>query len=127
MQGYGTVRDVEETEKEGEKPVQECRIADCGEIPSNADLTSIPTFIAQVRAATCKQQPRGTVRVSGMPQTECSAAHHERRFSKEENDVVAADRLELWCAFIPCFYIEGSGRTMKSAFFQRSTGKEWGK
>ena len=52
MQGYGTVRDVEETEKEGEKPTQECRIAKCGQLPSNADLTSIPTFVAQVCAMT---------------------------------------------------------------------------
>ncbi|CAL5224429.1 g7113 [Coccomyxa viridis] len=47
LKGYGTVRDVEETEKEGEKPVQECRIADSGQLPGDTDLTSIPTFIAQ--------------------------------------------------------------------------------
>lgn len=73
MQGYGTVRDVEETEKEGEKPAQECRIAECGEIPSHTDLTSIPTFIAQVCPATCKQQPLGSTQV------ECSAFYAERR------------------------------------------------
>ena len=61
MQGYGTVRDVEETEKEGEKPVQECRIAECGQLPSDADLTSIPTFIAQVCATACEQHHRGSV------------------------------------------------------------------
>lgn len=49
LQGYGTVRDVEETEKDGEKPNQECRIVDSGELPQDSDLTSIPTFIAQVR------------------------------------------------------------------------------
>ena len=49
LQGYGTVRDVEETEKDGEKPIQECRIVESGELPQDSDLTSIPTFIAQVR------------------------------------------------------------------------------
>ena len=48
--GYGTVRDVEDTEKVGEKPVQDCVIADCGELPADADLAAIPTFTAQVRA-----------------------------------------------------------------------------
>ena len=49
LEGYGTVRDVEETEKDGEKPIQECRIVESGELPQDSDLTSIPTFIAQVR------------------------------------------------------------------------------
>ena len=48
--GYGTVRDVEDTEKVGEKPVQDCVIADCGELPVGTDLAAIPTFTAQVRA-----------------------------------------------------------------------------
>lgn len=50
LQGYGTVRDVEDTEKAGEKPVQQCVIADCGELPAYTDLASIPTFTAQVHA-----------------------------------------------------------------------------
>ena len=48
--GYGTVRDVKDTEKVGEKPVQDCVIAHCGELPADADLAAIPTFTAQVRA-----------------------------------------------------------------------------
>ena len=47
--GYGTVRDVEDTEKVGEKPVQDCVIAECGELPADANLAAIPTFTAQVR------------------------------------------------------------------------------
>lgn len=64
MQGYGTVRDVEETEKEGEKPLQDCRIADCGELPRGTDLTSIPTFIAQVCALAMKQRQRASAEMS---------------------------------------------------------------
>ena len=45
------MRDIEDTEKEGEKPVHDCLIADCGELPRGTDLASIPTFIAEVRPA----------------------------------------------------------------------------
>ena len=48
LQGYGTVRDIEDTEVAGEKPVLECTIADCGELPQSTDLACIPTFVAQV-------------------------------------------------------------------------------
>ncbi|CAK0785606.1 hypothetical protein CVIRNUC_008817 [Coccomyxa viridis] len=47
LKGYGTVRDVEDTEKVGEKPVHDCVIVDCGELPADADLAAIPTFTAQ--------------------------------------------------------------------------------
>ena len=50
LKGYGTVRDVEDTEKAGEKPVQDCIIADCGQLPADTDLASSPTFTAQVQA-----------------------------------------------------------------------------
>ena len=50
LKGYGTVRDVEDTKKVGEKPVQDCVIAECGELPADTDLASIPTFTAQVQA-----------------------------------------------------------------------------
>ncbi len=43
------MRDIEDTKKEGnEKPVHDCLIADCGELPLDTDLASIPTFIAEV-------------------------------------------------------------------------------
>ena len=57
MQGYGTVRDIEDTEKEGEKPVQGCLIADCGELPRDTNLASIPTFIAEVWPAVLLLMP----------------------------------------------------------------------
>ena len=56
-QGYGTVRDIEDTEKESEKPVQGCLIADCGELPQDTDLASIPTFIAEVWPAVLLLMP----------------------------------------------------------------------
>ena len=80
MQGYGTVRDVEETEKEGEKPVQECRIADSGQLPGDTDLTSIPTFIAQVCTTTRFKSTRQALsRIVSNCCVEWSARHRERR------------------------------------------------
>ena len=35
--GYGTVRKTEDTE-EGEKPVQDCVVAACGELPQRIQL-----------------------------------------------------------------------------------------
>lgn len=39
-QGYGVVRELENVAtEEGDKPTHECFIKDCGELPSDADLT----------------------------------------------------------------------------------------
>ena len=51
------MRDVEDTEKEGEKLIHDCLIADCGELPRDIDLASIPTFIAVVRPAVLLLMP----------------------------------------------------------------------
>lgn len=39
-QGYGVVRELENVAtEEGDKPTHECFVKDCGELPSDADLT----------------------------------------------------------------------------------------
>jgi hypothetical protein len=48
MQGYGTVRELESVEVEGDKPVRECLVSDCGELPPDADLASIKTYPTEV-------------------------------------------------------------------------------
>ena len=47
-QGHGTVRTLEDVEVAGEKPAQECLIADCGELPADADLAAIITYLTEV-------------------------------------------------------------------------------
>lgn len=42
------MRTLEDVEVAGEKPAQECLIADCGELPADADLAAIITYLTEV-------------------------------------------------------------------------------
>lgn len=52
-QGYGTVRTLENVEVAGEQPAQECLIDDCGELPADADLSTITTYLTEVHLRPC--------------------------------------------------------------------------
>lgn len=45
------MRTLESVELEGDVPKQECLVADCGELPSDADLSQIATYTTEVRCA----------------------------------------------------------------------------
>ena len=51
MQGYGTVRTLEaqEVDSGSHAPLRECTIADCGELPADADLAGMRTWVPEVR------------------------------------------------------------------------------
>ena len=55
-QGYGTVRSLEMTETENERPLRECLIAECGELPHDTDLASITTYPTEACASWCLMQ-----------------------------------------------------------------------